>query len=99
MSPKPDLRNGAIQDAAKAMVEATVGDADDGEYDTGLSEAEAVAAFALGFIMRIATQTSTVEELATKVDRMSDLFKSYARAHVSEFEAALKAKVERRETQ
>lgn len=59
-----------------------------------LTEAETVAALAMGSTMRLAYDSKTFDELNQKVQKLGDIFKSYAAANIAAFEASMRAKEE-----
>lgn len=59
-----------------------------------LTEAETVAALAMGSTMRLAYQCKTFEELNQKVQKLGEIFKGYAVANLVAYQEAMKVKEE-----
>lgn len=56
-----------------------------------LSEAETVAALAIGVTMRLAYGAESIDEVLAKLQKLHPIFMDYARINAASFEAARKA--------
>lgn len=60
--------------------------------ENGLNEAEAVAGLALGAVMRLAYDSQSFPQLLTKIEKLTPIFTAYAKANITQFEAAMQTK-------
>ena len=61
-------------------------------FESGLSEAEVVAALSIAVTMRLAHDSETMDEVITKLEALAPIFISYAKTNLAAFEAAQQAK-------